>query len=323
MEGIDHLKRKIWEKLVRRTKQSKLYFCIYKSYWHLMLRGDLDREDNLNYFTALPNSGAGIGHQMANWIAGLWFAKKLDLRFAHSPFPNPIWEYFLGFGEEEITADVLIKNHGYKKIKLPLFDENKKDEIALIKNIINSYQNKKVVFFAEQDQYYGDQFGVMVTLKQKFHNAKARQFDHVIYSKDHFNIAIHVRRGDITIGQLNKNPNLLMRWQDNDFFTNALDNAIKKVSSEKPIRIFLFSQGNIEDFKEFEKYKCITYCLDMNAKDSFLHMVYADMLITSKSSFSYKPALLNKGIIVSAKNFWHGYPKDENWLLTDDKGFFI
>lgn len=55
----------------------------------------------------------------------------------------------------------------------------------------------------------------------------------------------------------------------------------------------------------------------MNSQDSFLHMVYADCLITSKSSFSYKPALLNKGIKVCPKDFWHGYPNTKDWLLID------
>ena len=60
----------------------------------------------------------------------------------------------------------------------------------------------------------------------------------------------------------------------------------------------------------------------MNAQDSFLHLVYADLLITSKSSFSYKPALLNNGIKICPKNFWHGYPKSEKWILCENDGSF-
>ena len=64
--------------------------------------------------------------------------------------------------------------------------------------------------------------------------------------------------------------------------------------------------------------------IKFNYKDtvnySFLHMVYADVLITSKSSFSYKPALLNTGIKVSPKQFWHSYPKTTDWLLADEDG---
>ena len=58
----------------------------------------------------------------------------------------------------------------------------------------------------------------------------------------------------------------------------------------------------------------------MSAQDSFLHMVYADLLITSKSSFSYKPALLSNGIKVCPKYFWHGYPDTEDWILCDNNG---
>jgi hypothetical protein len=48
----------------------------------------------------------------------------------------------------------------------------------------------------------------------------------------------------------------------------------------------------------------------------------ADLLITSKSSFSYKPALLSKGLKVCPKDFWHGYPDTSDWILVDEKGSF-
>lgn len=58
----------------------------------------------------------------------------------------------------------------------------------------------------------------------------------------------------------------------------------------------------------------------MGAQASFLHMVYADALIMSKSSFSYKPALLNRGIKFCPADFWHGYPKTTDWILLDEEG---
>lgn len=61
----------------------------------------------------------------------------------------------------------------------------------------------------------------------------------------------------------------------------------------------------------------------MNAQHSFLHMVNADLLITSKSSFSYKPALLSNGIKVCPSDFWHDYPKKKDFLLVDNKGDFL
>lgn len=92
---------------------------------------------------------------------------------------------------------------------------------------------------------------------------------------------------------------------------------------EQDIVIYIFFQGSPHDFKELEQFEHIVWCLDMSARDSFLHMVYADLLVTSKSSFSYKPALLSDGIKICPKNFWHGYPKEKNWVLAEDEGALV
>ncbi len=316
------LYQKAWKILINKTKNTKVYPYLYKSFRHRNRKESETNIINKNYFTSIPNPGAGIGHQMANWIAGYWFAKKFELKFAHIPFSNTKWENFLGFNNNEFLVSDLVKKQGYKKVKIPLFDENNNFEIEQIKKIILSYASKKIIFVAEQDQFYFNQYDIRNELQAKFYNNKTRKNDNLTFSENYYNIAIHVRRGDITIGQLNKNPNLLMRWQDNDYFINALKNALQIVATNKKIKIYLFSQGKKEDFKEFEQFENIEYCLDMGAQDSFLHMVYADMLITSKSSFSYKPALLNKNIIISPKNFWHGYPISKKWILTDEQGNF-
>jgi len=276
----------------------------------------------VNYFTAVPNRGAGIGHQLSNWNAGYWFAKQFGLRFAHTPFAHDRWEHFLGFGEEEVTVNELVKRHGYKKVLLPLFDEFNAEEVAVIKKIISSYSSRKVVFEAEQDQFYRDQVGVMEDIKRKFRQAKSRKSDRLIYNKDFYNIAIHVRRGDVVSKQETDNPNLLLRWQDAGYFEKVLSAVVDNLKTVKPVAIYLFSQGERKDFSDFEKFNNIHFCLDMCAEDSFLHLVNADLLITSKSSFSYKPALLSNGIKICPRNFWHGYPETKDWILAENDGTF-
>ncbi|MFT4203275.1 MAG: hypothetical protein QM610_05120 [Chitinophagaceae bacterium] len=268
------------------------------------------------FLAARPNPGAGIGHQMANWIAGYWYARQFGLQFAHIPFAPEKWERFLGFGAHESNVSDLRKN-GYKMIRIPLFDEANENEVRLVKKIIDAYGNKKVVFICEQDQYYKDQFGVTEDLRQKFYNAESRAADQLVFNKAHFNIALHVRRGDIVAGK-DENPNLQMRFQDNAYFVEVLKRALAEVKENKTIDIYLFSQGQPEDFKAFNQFDNLHLCLDMNAMDSFLHMVYADALITSKSSFSYKPALLNRGVKYVPDGFWHGYPEKEDWVLIDE-----
>lgn len=309
-----------WSRIVKSIRHKKYYYTIYKSWWHLILYKKEKASIKPNFFTSIPNRGAGIGHQLANWISGYWFAKQFGLNFAHIPFSTLKWENFLGFGENEISAKELITNHAYKKVKLPPFNEKNTYEISLIKRIIDSYKNQKVVFITEQDQRYQDQLGVMENIRYKFHHAKARREDRIIYTKNTFNIAIHVRRGDIEIGQKNKNPNLIMRWQNNSYFQKVLTTVIQNLKTEKPIAIYLFSQGKRNEFREFEKFDNMHFCLDMNAQDSFLHMVFSDLLITSKSSFSYKPALLSDGIKICPKDFWHGYPSNSQWILVEKDG---
>jgi len=313
------VKNRVWTKIVDYSKNKKFYYKLYRSYWHFLFTKDVTISKLENYYTCKPNPGAGIGHQMANWIAGYWFSKQLGLQFAHSSFTSSKWDRFLGFGEgDKKVIDLLAL--GYKEIRLPLFDEGNLADLNNQKKIIASYTNQKIIFVAEQDQFYKDQFGIIDCIHEKFFNAPARENDTLIYDSNNFNIAIHVRRGDIVVGQVNQNENLLLRWQGNDYFEKVLSKVLKTVKTDKTVAIYLFSQGVETDFPEFNQFKNLHFCLDMNAQDSFLHMVFADVLITSKSSFSYKPALLNKGIKVCPEDFWHGYPEGSDWILVSKEG---
>ena len=324
---IEKTRRKLRGIWVYRLRTTRIYPYCYVSYWHSKLkqptvRNECADDSTAAFFAARPNPGAGIGHQMANWIAGYWFAKKFNLRFAHIPFSNKKWEEFFGFYQGKATLSDL-RREGYKVRRIPLFDEYNPAEVERIKSIIASYAGDKIVFLAEQDQFYHDQFGVMEDLQKKFYSAPARKKDKVIYKDGDFNIAIHVRRGDIMQGDVHSDPELAKRYQDNTYFVNALRSVLEYFQDRANIQIYLFSQGKQEDFQEFLEFPNLHFCLDMDAQSSFLHMVYADVLITSKSSFSYKPALLNRGIKFCPADFWHGYPNRRGWVLLDENGTII
>lgn len=307
--------------LICRTRNRRIYPYLYRSFWHYRFSKNKNNTNTSCYYSARPNPGAGIGHQLANWNAGYWFAKQFGLQFAHIPFSNQKWEDFLGFGKNEMKVSDL-KKKGYKVRKLPLFNEYNLNEVVTAKAIIKSYSGEKMVLIAEQDQFYSNQYGVMDDIKQKFHNAEARQNDQLFYSKEDFNIAVHIRRGDIVAGAQNGDAGFLFRWQNNEYFVNVLSEVLKTLSTSRPVVIHLFSQGKKEDFQEFDQFDNIRYHLDIDPCNTFLHFVRADLLITSKSSFSYKPALLSDGIKICPRDFWHGYPKDPNWILADKDGMF-
>lgn len=322
---IKRVKNKVWSRVVIKYHTKWLYKFLYSSFWHFLLYNTFKTKKQhiniLQYLSTYPNYGAGFGHQMANWISGYWWAKRFGLNYVHIPFPNQSWENFLGFGEDEIKINELI-NQGYRKVLLPMFDENSQEDINRIQGIISSYKGKNVVFIAEQDQGFKNHYEVMDNLKQKFYSASSRKNDKLLYTNDFFNIAIHVRRGDIVVAENNKNLNLKMRWQNNSYFFNVLQQVTATISTNKPFKIYLFSQGERSHFNDFEVFENICFCLDTPVQESFLHMVYADLLITSKSSFSYKPALISNGIKICPADFWHGYPERQDWIIADENGQF-
>lgn len=66
----------------------------------------------------------------------------------------------------------------------------------------------------------------MDVMKVKYYNAGYRRSEHFLYNSDHYNIAIHIRRGDIMSDP--DNPNLAMRFLANDYYERVLQ-QIKEV----------------------------------------------------------------------------------------------
>jgi hypothetical protein len=162
----------------------------------------------------------------------------------------------------------------------------------------------------------------MEFLQKKFYSAPIRKADRLIYNKEHINIAVHIRRGDIITSNIKSNENLKIRFQDNSYYLNIVKTLLDVIGQSRKIAFYLFSQGEPNDFADFQQIKEMNFCLDMDPMASFLHMVYADILITSKSSFSYKPALLSKGLKICPENFWHDYPDANNWIIAAENGNF-
>ena len=59
--------------------------------------------------------------------------------------------------------------------------------------------------------------------------------------------------------------------------------------------------------------------LNGDARKAFLHLTQADVLVTSKSCFSYLAALLNAKGVIMFTQFWHP-PLREDWIILDKNG---
>lgn len=120
--------------LGKANPQHPIYPFIYRSYWHYLLHSKQSYALTHDmYFAARPNPGAGIGHQMANWIAGYWWSQQLNLNFAHMPFSTSQWDDFLGFGHNEISVKEL-QRRGYKLRRLPISSKTIKRPYLLLKD---------------------------------------------------------------------------------------------------------------------------------------------------------------------------------------------
>lgn len=293
-----------------------LTYFFYKSYWHSLINKKISIKklnSKKNYLSINVDPGAGIGHQIANYNSGIWFSKKFNLNHAHTSFPDTRWEKLLDFASSAANSKTIL-NTGYQKVLLPIFNEKNLNEISKIKKIVRSYENKKVIFFLEFNQYYKKQYEVAPILNKKFFTSKERKKDKIIFNKKNYNIAIHVRIGDITSTEKLRKK----RFLDVDYFILAINKALSVIKTKKKIKIHIFAQSYQSYFSKFTKFRNVHYFFDLNQYKTFLHFIYADLLITSKSSFSYKAGLISKNIKISPKIFWHTYPKnDKKWIILD------
>jgi hypothetical protein len=315
LKVLEKIKFKIKKKIIDYLFGIKINFIFYKCYWVYKIKVlNSKKKKYKNFLSIRVHPGSGIGHQLANYNAGLWFSKKFKLNHCHNEFPNKKWESLLNFSKNSIDKKKLIKSN-YKIIQLPRFDEYNITHIKIIKKIINQYSNQKILFYLEFDQAFKSQYQVSNTLKYKFFNKRNSLKDKIIFSKKYFNIAVHYRSGDIL-----KNKSLInQRKLNSNYYLNSLKIGFKLNQTNKRNKIFIFSQGH--DLHNLLKKNNINYldCNKFNEFSTFLHFIYSDLLITSKSSFSYKAGLIGNNIKISPKDFWHKYPKnDKKWFLIDN-----
>lgn len=251
--------------------------------------------------TILPNIhfGAGIGHQLANWMAAYRVHKIFGSRFLHIPVKEN-FESLLSLDNLSNTSESSIQ--GKKVLRLPLFDiENPSN---LISNILSSKQG--YCFQLEDDQFSVRFDEILKDLQSLSKKVGLTQ------EKDSRYIAVHIRRGDIVKEGGGALSCFESRYLPNSYFINVLKDVL--TASILEYHIYIYSQGKSEDFQEFiDTFGNVVHLkLDISAEESFRDMVNADYLITSLSSFSYKAALFSSAKVYCPNTFWHMAPKE--WI---------
>jgi hypothetical protein len=151
-----------------------------------------------------------------------------------------------------------------------------------IKEVIEEFESKMEYYMKSES---------LKKLKAIFWKNKNRNF----FKNDAINIAVHIRR-----------PNEMDNRTDGtvislDYYFDVIDRIKKKNSKKKVFHIY--SQSTIEEFKN-RNTENFVFHLNESLFETFIGMVAADILVTSKSSLSYTAALLNDGTIYYLP-FWH------------------
>jgi hypothetical protein len=112
------------------------------------------------------------------------------------------------------------------------------------------------------------------------------------YEPNKVNVAVHLRRGDV-----NANNKFRDKFTDNRYIFDVLSKILEMVASlGDESSICVYSEGEVEDFKELERLNP-KFFLNISPFTTFHNLVCADVLVMSKSTFSYTAALLSKGIV--------------------------
>ena len=118
--------------------------------------------------------------------------------------------------------------------------------------------------------------------------------DYKCHNGDTKHVALHIRRGDV-------NRNSGKRWLNDSMTLQCADHVLNetKTAYSGCIQLHIMSEGKKEDFTAFEHLHPV-YHLSMDALVTFHHMVIADILILSWSTYAYAAGYINGKRLYSA-----------------------
>lgn len=133
--------------------------------------------------------------------------------------------------------------------------------------------------------------------------------------KGFVNVIIHVRSKSPTDGLVKsgkssnsyKNRFLAIEYYE------KIGKQILKELSEKRIHFIIFGQGPTEQYTTLKSLGDVTFHLKSNPYETFFNMTLADVLIISRSSFSFKAGMLCKGLKYAPVPWWHKVPENPDW----------
>jgi len=250
------------------------------------IKGSFEHNEHGNRSTEIVTNAKGcdgFGSQFQDIIASAIYAELNNKKYVYTPFK--------------------MMEHNYN---------NDADFIAKKEWLINFIDNFEVnedYTLQRQTQYrtffdkHIPECANSLTLKKIKHIFRANKNPDNYFNTNNLNIAIHIRRPNPHDNRIDGSDT------PEQLFLDIITQLRNIYAAQNPI-IHLFSQGESECFNAFVAQDVVLH-LNESVEDTFTAMVLADVLVASRSSFSYAAGLLSEGIIP----FWHS--PLPNWLAVE------
>jgi len=233
-----------------------------------------------------PDRHDGFGSQYQTIIYSAIFASLNNQEFMYEPFKQI---------EHNYDND---PDFNEKIEKLINFKDN-------FKNAPEGLQDRQKISVQEFIKFFEDDMNqclkseMFLKIKGLFYLNKVSPFQ-----ENTFNIAIHIRRNNDTDNKCG-DTNLQQRYLPDLAFVNIIKSLLEIYSYKDNLTIHIYSQGHSKNFKVFQDIDSrINLHLDGPVTDTFISLVYAEVLVISPSSLSYVSGLLSNGRVFAVP-FWH------------------
>lgn len=263
------------------------------------------------YVCNVPHQFCGVGHSTSEWNAGFMLSQRYKLNFIHVPLPEP-WEDFFGWGKGELGYD---SAKGFKKVRLPLIPfKSNVDCVERLAYLISRHKIKgKTLFILGDNQNAYDQTASGERLRKKYEDNLAWQRANIHKQNGILTIAVHLRKGDI----LNTEKDTAKRYINAAWMADIVSSVVHVLNA--PVQINVYSQGlTDEDKKAFSHFGSVDYFDNVDPCETFHNLLISDVLIMSRSGFSYLAAYMGRQLVVAPPKFWHCIPKDDRWVQIGD-----
>ncbi len=210
----------------------------------------------------------GFGAQYLVIIGSMVDAERKNCEFKYTPFSK--------------------MEHNYDND--PYFLKKKEWLINIIDNIGLAFPDTpKAECNYHHIQGGGKIFHESKSLKKVKEMFRANKMKELYLNPDRFHIAIHVRRHNSHDSRIDGTDT------PDELYLKIIAALHKKYYFKKPL-FHLFSQGDEAQFKKYSALDTIFH-LNENIENTFISMVFADVLVMSRSAFSYVAGLISEGTL--------------------------